>query len=614
MRIPQLKWAHLPVGAALGIIIAVCAVVAALPQAFTILLLAPHVFRGGDRLSLWQVFGLWGHSDPSEVTGAAAPGWVHHVLAWLLLAFIAAAVVAVMVVRHRRSKDPQRKPGLASIQEVTQALGEKQLVRTYGPKLRPSLPPAEITPESVGFLVGSFMKIPLWLRVEDPIIVIGPSRAGKGWYLVLNWILGAPGAVVTTSSKLDNAVMTMRLRERMGSRVWVFAPGTPSGEALDHVLRWDPVAGCVDEETLVRRIQALIPQDSFSGNTSNGGHWDTLGQQLASHLFHAAACLGADVDRIWEWVSSPQRAYEAVQAIREHPDGLTEHAAHLETVLNLPPDQRATQWGVLPTVLAFMSTGVARKWMKPGPGEEIDLVDFVLNRGTLYLVGDKNASGGYKRIIDGLLAEIDYVTKGLADASPRARLDPPVTYILDECGNFEYQGLYELITAGGGRGRVVVAVFQSREQLDQWGASDANTMWDAAVAKIVLPGGGDADKLEAMAKLAGALWVQRESFSYGSGSSSTQTSEEKRSVIEASEIRELIGGYTLLFYRNLKPIVVRLNPFNKHPHYEACEADQLQLGEQMRARSPFAAAITLHLGASAEQQRAELAEAKRTYA
>lgn len=606
---PTYRWSTLPTGFALTLVALVAGFLAFMPQFIAVGLTNPSRLSGEHKLSMFGILSLWAKSDPTLTTGASVPGFVH----WLIVAGVLLAVLAVvvvsLVVKWRWSKDPQRKPGLAPLREVVRELSPKSLVRNYGAVLRPALQVGSLQPWDCGYRVGSFWDVDVWIRVEDPTIVIGPSRAGKGWYLILNWIINAPGAVITTSSKMDNAILTMQHRKRISpNQVWVFAPGAPGGESLGHVLRWDPVAGCVDEETLVRRIHALIPKDAFSGSTSNGGHWDTLGQQLSAALFHGAACLGADVDTIWRWVGSPQRAVEAVEGIRLHPEGLKDHAAFLESVINMPPDARANQWGTLPTSLAFLGSGLSRKWMKPAEGESIDIAEFILTKGTLYLVGDKQSTGGYVRIIDGLLAELDYYSKGLADAMG-GRLDPPITYLLDEAGNFEYQGLYELITAGGGRGRVGVAVFQAKEQLGQYGRDLVKVLWDAAVAKIVLPGGADDDDLRGMSNLLGEHWVTREQHSYSGGSTTVSLSQEKRAVLEASEIREMPKGYAIMFYRNMKAITPKLNPFNTNPEYERCKADAIALSKQLQEASPFAEYLS-----NRQSMQRQLEDAEHDYA
>ena len=106
------------------------------------------------------------------------------------------------------------------------------------------------------------------------------------------------------------------------------------------------------------------------------------------------------------------------------------------------------------------------------------------------------------------------------------------------------------------------AVFQAKEQLGQYGRDLVKVLWDAAVAKIVLPGGADDDDLRGMSNLLGEHWVTREQHSYSGGSTTVSLSQEKRSVLEASEIREMPKGYAIMFYRNMKAITPKLNPFN----------------------------------------------------
>lgn len=567
------------------IIISVLGITALLPQMIALAVTAPDFLR--TNTSLLVLLSMWFQVDPGQVTGGDSA--VHLLISWgLLLVFAAATVVAaVLYVKHL--KNPQNRAGLAKISDVVKELGTTQLVKKRAPRMRPSIPKSELKPHHAGFKVGTFHSESCWIRFEDPTIVIGPSRSGKGWYLVLNWILAAPGALITTSSKMDNAMMTMRAREKAGSKTWIFAPGIAGGQDIGRSVRWDPVVGCEEEETLIRRIKALIPANTFGSGTTNGGHWDTLGQQLAAHLFHAAALAGYGVDKIWEWVGSPVKAMDAVRIIRDY-GGLKEHATHLETVLMMPGEQRSSQWAVLPTSLAFLESDSARAWMRPGSSDEaFDVLGFFANCETLYLVGDKQTTGGYTRIIDGLLAELDYVSKGLADATEAGRLDPPVSYLLDEAGNFEYQGLYELITAGGGRGRVGVAVFQSKTQLAQFGENNEEVLWDAAVAKIILPGGANERELQALSTLIGHQWLERASRSISFGQKdSIQISRDRQSILEPSEIRELKSEYGLLFYRNLKPVIVKLSPFSAHPWFSQCETDAKELADLIRQKSKFA--------------------------
>ncbi|WP_053353949.1 TraM recognition domain-containing protein [Leucobacter musarum] len=569
----------------------------AITQAFVLVL---HANRNFQVLPILQYVAQWWTANPAAAYGMPDSQVMHWIISVLILVLLGSVSALIMRGVSKRKKNPQLRPGLASEKDVERELGTKQLVEERGPKLRPSLAGREIEPCFVGYFLGTFKGRDIWTRAEDPTILIGPSRSGKGFRFVLRQIVEAPGAVITTSVRLDNAKITMGARARSGSPTLVFAPGVEGGKEIGRVLKLDPIAGCEDEETLVRRINAFIPSGAFGGSTSNGGHWDTLGKQLASHLFHAAACGGLGVDDVWGWVMNPVAARDAVSLIRKHPQGLKEHADHLEYVIGMPPEQLASNWGVLPTVLAFMASGAARWWMKPDDGETIDLVDFILQRGTVYIVGDKMAAPEYTRMIDGLLGEFDFVTKGLAAASPSSRLDPPVTYILDEAGNIEYQGMYELITAGGGYGRVGLAVFQSKNQLEQFGDNSTGaTLWDAAVAKIILPGGGDTKALDEVSGLIGDVWVERQSHTVGAGDPSAQYSTEQRAAFSKKDIREMDGNYAFVFYRSLAPVVARTSPFTEHPQYDECMRDAANIDAAFRKTSRYAEQVTAHHGARA---------------
>ena len=582
-------WKYGSAQAGLGIILLVLTLAICGLQTLAILAVQQITGFTADRIGLFPLIGLWGQPDPSVVTGMPGTGALH----WAIVAGTACALIALVVggAVHlvKQSRDPQNRAGLASVSDVKADMSASVLVREHAKRLRPSL--EQPRPEDVGMRLGEFRGVELWTKMEDPTILIGPSRSGKGLYMVINAILDAPGPVITSSNKLDNLALTYAARAAKGP-CYVFAPGVPGAEHAGAPLHWNPVEGCVDEKVLVRRVRALIAESAFSGSTSNGGHWDSLGRQLASHLFHAAACGEQTVDRIWRWVSSPMSAVEAVDMIRNHPKGLIDHAEALKAILEQPPEQRSTSWGVLPTVLGFLESEAVRWWLRPQEGESsVDLTDVIVNNGTIYFVGDKAASAGYERVIDGLLSELDYVTKGIADAMPGSRLDPPVSYVLDELANFEYQGLPELISAGGGRGRVALAVFQSRSQMSKWGRDEENAMWDAAVCKIVLPGSASKEELAALSELIGTEWVERQSYSSTGTNWNSQvtTSKERQSVIEPSEIRTLRQGYGLVFYRGLKPIIPKFRKFTEREDADTLKAGSEAIAERLRENSEFAA-------------------------
>ena len=176
--------------------------------------------------------------DPAAALGA--PG-LNVVAYWITAAVLILAAAGAgcwgwrFFREHGRQvkNDPYRIPGIATRTEVTKAASETALLRRAG-HLRPSL--HKPTPEDVGYRIGQSRGKSVWASVEDSILLIGPPRSGKGAHIVINTILDAPGAVVTTSTRPDNLTATLRARERIGP-VAVFDPqhlaeGIPAG------LRW----------------------------------------------------------------------------------------------------------------------------------------------------------------------------------------------------------------------------------------------------------------------------------------------------------------------------------------------------------------------------------------
>ncbi|WP_346035225.1 type IV secretory system conjugative DNA transfer family protein, partial [Brevibacterium picturae] len=225
--------------------------------------------------------------DPLQAEGLNAI--VYWLVAAILLTGVAAVIAWVWVLLRRRTqkveKDPRRLAGVATRQDLAETTSPKALLARAG-NLRPAL--ENPAPNDVGYLLGTSHGKQVWASVEDSLLLIGPPRSGKGLHVVINTILDAPGAVVTTSTRPDNLTATLRARTRIGP-VAVFDP-QHLAEGLPAGMRWSPIRGCADPLTAMIRANGLAAATGLSsGGVEGGGFWEGKTRSALQALLHAAA-------------------------------------------------------------------------------------------------------------------------------------------------------------------------------------------------------------------------------------------------------------------------------------------------------------------------------------
>nr|WP_173921737.1 TraM recognition domain-containing protein [Agromyces sp. Marseille-P2726] len=430
------------------------------------------------------------------------------------------------------------------------------------------------------------------MSVEDSAILVGPSRSGKGFNFIVPMLTKAMGAIVTTSTRADNLLLTIEHRKRTGGPVFVFDPGGVAAGAGSE-LRWSPLEGAEDLDVAMRRLASLIPGDGFEG-VQNAGYWEATSKKIILALFHAAALDGRTIEDFWRWMSDPNLAKtEALDILSTSPDADRATARSLNAVLTGSPEQRGNDWAAAYADVAYMASPKVRACMIPDPEDvAFDPFEFIMSRGTLYLIGDAASAAAFEPLIVALVEEISAVAQGIAGASPAARLDPPVQFILDEAANFKIPTLPKLISYSGGSGLTVIVVLQSISQAEMaWGREGARAMWGAASLKIVLPGASDPSDLKDLETLVGEVELERRSYSTSEAGVSHQYAREEKRVLRASEIRTLPFGTALVFFRQLKPAIAKLSPWIELPIADQLKRDRELVAARLKAASPYAARL-----------------------
>ena len=496
------------------------------------------------------------------------PAWLYWTCTASVLVALMAAVATVWWVwartRTSRDRDPGRLDGLALRAEVAKVAGAKALIRRAG-DLRPSLAHPRVG--DLGHRLGRARGVDCYVSVEDSMVLLGPPRSGKGVHVVINAILDAPGAVITTSTRPDNLTAALTARSKVGP-VAVFdpqglAPGIPSAT------RWSPIRGCENPQTAMIRAKALT--SGAASGTTDSSFWQSSAEAAVRALLHAAALGGRSPADLYRWSLSAAWAREAVMILSSHPEAAPSWDQGLEAIVGADQKQRDSVWAMVAIAFASLADPAVLDAVSPGPGEQFDPQVFLAQRGTVFLVGTSTGASATAGLVGAFVEDVAEAARRLAAASPGARIDPPLSMILDEAANYPLPSLTSLMSEGGGTGITTMVVLQSLAQARAvWGEHEASAIWDAASVKVILGGGSNARDLEDLSKLIGATQEQQVTTSTGAdGRRSTSMSVHQVPVMDTSRLRMLPFGTAVLMLRAARPIVLTMTAWTRRP--EAAE-------------------------------------------
>ena len=489
--------------------------------------------------------------------------------------------------QSRQTKvDPYRIVGIATRTDVTTAASEKALLRRAG-QLRPSIQNPAVT--DVGYLLGASRNVNVWASVEDSILLIGPPRSGKGLHVVINAILDAPGAVVTTSTRPDNLTATLKARSAEGRPLAVFDPqhlaeGVPAG------LRWSPIRGCEDPLTAMIRATGLAAGTGLSaGGVEGGDFWEGKTRTALQALLHAAALDHRTPAELFRWTLDPAAASDAVAILTANPKAATGWADSLQAMIDADPRTRDSIWQGVSLSLAALADPRVLDAVSPGPEERFDPEEFLRKRGSVYLLATGAGANNSAALVSAFVEDLVEAARRLAARSPAARLDPPLLLALDEIGNLApLPSLPTLMAEGGGTGITTMPVLQSLAQArEKWSDNAAGAIWDASIVKIILGGASNSRDLQDLATLIGERDEITDSTTIGDhGSRTAQRSIRRVSIMPPDVIRTLPFGTGLILLRAAPPIVAKRRAWTRRKDASELQTQRRLVEELLQVGTP----------------------------
>lgn len=560
------------------------------------------VFALGGQLGVWftcGAFGSFGSFPPAGIfsgnlgefaqtsdgcTATARSFWIS-ITVLFFVALVLALLIYMWIDRYKQSdkyfvKQLRVRDGIAKAPEVSRYFGKKRAL-SMGSTIRPTMVEKAgklfwkrqrviatgrkfRNAQDVAFKVGISMLKEVWLTLEESILLIGAPRSGKGVHIVTAAIIDSPGAVVTTSTRADNYAATYKRREALGSKVTLFDPQGLTGQKA--TLKWSPITGCENPLTAQQRANSLISASGLGKGGSNE-EWRAPAVLILQSLLHAAAIGHRGMGDLIRWGNDMGAAREAVDVLKNSPQAAAGWAGALDDVINGDAKLAGSKWFGVSNVMVGLSVPEIREVMDPRNESEIfDIDEFILGRGTLYLVGTKTGGGSVGAFLIAMMDSITERAREMAAKLPGNRLDPPMTLVLDEIANMAgaWPGLTTLMADGGGVGIVPIPVFQSLAQArDNWGIEASKSIFDAATVKVLLGGSASKEDLDIFSSLMGTREITKESTSYGKEHRSYSEQKQDISVLPVDELRRLPFGFAIMFGRTSRPLFLELEAYWK---------------------------------------------------
>ena len=384
----------------------------------------------------------------------------------------------------------------------------------------------------------------LRMPLDEHAVVTSPPRVGKtGW--LASVILRYPGPVISTTTKHDVFELTSGLRARRGP-VHVFNPQAVGD--VPSTFRWNPLEGCQDPATAIRRADAFAESVSQKG-VEDATFWASKASDYLRAYFHAASVADLDLTWVARWVTGAG-ATDAEDILLAAGGPGPQWAAQLAELRGEANKTAQTIRMTMSRALAFLADPALAASVLPGPGQSLDLDGFLREAGTLYLIAEtRGEDSPVAPLFACLASELHYTAALAGSRMSGGRLDPPLLMALDEVTQICPVPVPSWLADSGGKGIQIITVAHGEAQLrTRWGRDGARVIMDTSGAKIWLPGISDPAALDTASALCGTAAMREHG----------EDRHTRHPVMAPDMIRQLPAGYALVIRGSYAPVIAKL--------------------------------------------------------
>jgi hypothetical protein len=191
---------------------------------------------------------------------------------------------------------------------------------------------------------------------------------------------------------------------------------------------------------------------------------------------------------VQRWAAGGAAGGEAVRILRTDTEAASGWSGELESVVHAHPERRDAAQVLIRQTLEPLNAVHIRDACNPTRSGALDMESFVAEGGTIYVVGerieDPRTHLSAMPLLTALVSSVVEHGRRMAATSSAGRLDPPLTFVLDDVAALApLPGLPDLLATGHACGLPTLAVLRSPEQaLARWHAP----VWQHADVRLAL--------------------------------------------------------------------------------------------------------------------------------